>query len=75
MSTTDVTQNHPPSISSLDKLVSLTEFAKRLGKSERTVFRWHTLRKGPRRTVIGRSIYFHEDDISEWVDSQREPKR
>ena len=58
--------------SSLDSLVSLPEFAKRLGKSNRTIFRWHTLRKGPRRTKIGRSSYFLEADIARWVEAQRE---
>ena len=75
MSISEVSQNHPRSTSNLDKLVPLTEFAKRLGKSERTVFRWHTLRKGPRRTKIGRSIFYHEDDIGRWIESQREAQR
>ena len=64
-----------PAVRSLDKLVPLAEFAKRLGVSERTIYRWHARRKGVRRTVISRSIFFHEDDIAEWIDSQRKNYR
>ena len=70
--TSNATQTQSRTTSSLDKLVPLPELAKRLGKSERTIFRWHLLRQGPRRTKIGRSIFFHEADIAVWLDNQRE---
>ena len=61
--------------SALDELISLPDLAKRLEKSLRTITRWHNLRKGPRRTKIGRSVYFREADIAEWLDNQRESAR
>ena len=58
--------------SPLTALVSRDDLARQLNKSTRTLDRWHVERSGPRRTKIGKSIYSHARDVSEWIESQRE---
>ena len=61
---------------SIDRLVTVEELAKRLGKSVRTLNRWHTLRTGPKRFKLGgRTSYYHLDDVIRWIDDQRETQR
>jgi predicted DNA-binding transcriptional regulator AlpA len=49
------------------------ELARQLGKSTRTLDRWHTLRIGPPRVVIGRMILYRRHSVLEWLASREEP--
>ena len=49
------------------------ELARELGKSMRTLDRWHTLRIGPPRVVIGRTILYRRQSVLEWLESREEP--
>jgi predicted DNA-binding transcriptional regulator AlpA len=49
------------------------ELARGLGKSTRTLDRWHTLRIGPPRVVIGRTILYRRQSVLEWLASREEP--
>ncbi len=59
--------------SELESLLSLPELARKLNVSERTLHRWHALRSGPRRTKLGRAIYYRQDDLDAWIRTQRGP--
>ena len=65
MSTTATASHHE-----IDRLVTLTELARRLEVSERTLHRWHSLRTGPPRTRLGRAIYFRQTDLDAWIKAQ-----
>lgn len=49
------------------------ELARGLGKSTRTLDRWHSLRIGPPRVVIGRMILYRWQSVLEWLASREEP--
>ena len=53
--------------SPLDEYVSREELARQLGKSVRTLDRWETMRTGPPRTKIGRSVLYRKEALSEWL--------
>ena len=53
----------------LASYLSHAELAKQLNKSERTLDRWHALRMGPPRTLIGRDIYYRRDAVKRWLES------
>lgn len=46
--------------------------AEAIGVSERTLTRWHSLRVGPPRTVIGRKILYHIPIARAWIAAQEE---
>ena len=48
------------------------EMAEAIGVSERTLTRWHNLRVGPPRTVIGRKILYHIPTARAWIAAQEE---
>jgi predicted DNA-binding transcriptional regulator AlpA len=35
--------------------------------SERTLYRWHRLRKGPPQIKIGRKVYYRADAVRKWL--------
>lgn len=45
------------------------ELAQQLQVSPRTIDRWHTLRSGPPRVTIGRTILYSLDSVREWLKS------
>ncbi len=49
--------------------------AKNLGVSTRTLDRWHSLRIGPPRTVIGKTILYRREAVSEWLRSREDGAR
>jgi predicted DNA-binding transcriptional regulator AlpA len=53
-------------------LLSERDFARLFSRSLRTVRRWHVERRGPRRTVIGRSRYYSRRSIEAWLQRQTE---
>jgi len=50
-------------------LLSKTDTAKFLGVSERTLDRWHTLRKGPARINAGRRVLYRLSAVSTWLSA------
>lgn len=47
--------------------LSPKDTAHMLGVSERTLARWHTLRKGPARIAVGRKVLYRLDAIHDWL--------
>ena len=60
------------SVAILENYVSRREFATQLGKAERTVIRWEIQRRAPKRTKIGRCVYFSRKAIEDWLKAQEE---
>lgn len=52
--------------------LTISEMAHEIGVSERTLARWHSLRIGPPRTVIGRKVLFHGPSARAWMAAQQE---
>lgn len=55
-----------------DDLISEQQFAELVGKTLRTVRRWGIERKGPRRTRLGRSVYYSKAAIRQFLERQEE---
>jgi len=43
-----------------------------LSKSEATLDRWHRLRVGPVRTMIGRTPFYREEALKAWLLAQEQ---
>ena len=56
----------------LENYVTRREFARQLGKDERTVIRWEIQRRAPKRTKIGRTVYFSRQAIETWLKGREE---
>lgn len=56
----------------LDQYVPKNQAAAELGKKPRTLDRWHVERRGPKRTLIGRSVYYSRQAIEDWLKAQEE---
>jgi predicted DNA-binding transcriptional regulator AlpA len=75
-STTQVDLSSPPveAIHSqsalLDGYLRREELAQQFGVSPRTIDRWHSLRNGPPRISIGRTILYRLDSVHEWLQEQ-----
>ena len=52
--------------------VSEYQFAALIGKSLRTVRRWAVERKGPRRTRLGRSVFYSKAAIKQFLERREE---
>ena len=49
------------------------QLARQLGRSTRTIDRWHTQRIGPRRTKVGNKlVLYRKSAVSEWLEAQTE---
>ncbi len=48
------------------------ELAAQLGRCRRTLERWHSLRIGPPRIVVGRMVLYRIDSVREWLSAQQE---
>jgi len=63
----------------IDPLVDRVGAAKILGVSPRTLDRWHLLRIGPPRCLLGGQVRYRVEAIAEWVrsceDAQPRPHR
>lgn len=55
----------------LDNLLTRQEFCEQYGFNYRTVEGWAHRGEGPRCTRLGGRVYYHVDDIAEWVEAQR----
>jgi DNA-binding transcriptional regulator YiaG len=51
------------------------ELAAELGVSVRTVHRWNTLRIGPPRTVVARTVLYRRSTFLNWLASREEKPR
>ena len=60
------------SVAILENYVSPREFARQLGKDERTVIRWEIQRRAPKRTKIGRTVYYSRKSIETWLKGREE---
>ena len=60
------------SVAILENYVSRREFARQLGKDERTVIRWEIQRRAPKRTKIGRTVYYSRKSIETWLKGREE---
>jgi len=56
----------------LDGYLRREELAQQLGVSPRTIDRWQTLRCGPPRVAIGRTILYNLDSVRQWLRSKEE---
>lgn len=46
------------------------ELAQQLGVSPRTIDRWHSLRNGPPRIAIGRTILYNLNSVRGWLQGR-----
>jgi hypothetical protein len=52
------------------------ELAAALYRDKRTLRRWHALRVGPPRTVLGRSIFYNKESVTRWlIEREQRPAR
>lgn len=51
------------------RLFSARRTADILGKSERTLQRWHGKKYGPPRTKIGSAVFYDERGLSQWIQN------
>lgn len=51
-------------------LATPDEVAAYLGKPVATLTQWRYLGKGPRYTMIGRTVRYRWDDVETWIDEQ-----
>ena len=52
--------------------ISEHEFAALMGKSLRTIRRWAVERCGPRRTRLGKTVYFSKTAIKQFMEGREE---
>ncbi len=57
----------------LAEYMSRDELAAQLDRCPRTLDRWHSLRIGPPRTVLGRRVLYRRQAVAEWLRAQEEP--
>jgi predicted DNA-binding transcriptional regulator AlpA len=48
------------------------ELAQALGRSPRTIDRWHVMREGPPRVQVGRTILYKVESVREWLRSREQ---
>ena len=60
----------------LDGFLTESQLAKQLGRTRRTLLRWHVNRIGPPRIQLGRLILYSAKSVRVWIQSQeRGPRR
>ncbi len=52
--------------------ISEREFAVLIGRSLRTIRRWGVARQGPRRTRLGKTVYFSKAAIRQFLEQREE---
>ena len=69
-----------PSINFIDTLNDVTlrqdwfRGYRQLGVSARTIDRWQSLRCGPQRVAVGRTILYSLDSVRQWLESREQAK-
>ncbi len=67
------TPKPPPHAQFLSGFVTESECAEELGISRRTLQRWHRLREGPPRTLVGKKIKYRRASVDAWlIEQERE---
>ena len=61
-----------PHKSLLGVLLSKVDAAQELHVTDRTLDRWHKLRIGPPRTMLGRKVYYRLGSLRDWVRDQED---
>ena len=56
------------------EFIAPDDLAQELNVSPRTLHRWHTLRMGPPRVCIGRTILYRRAAVRAWLEGQEETK-
>ena len=56
----------------LEGYLSRDELAKEIRRSPRTIDRWHTMREGPPRVRMGRTIFYKVDSVRKWLREKEE---
>lgn len=56
----------------LDDYLTKDECAAELKIGPRTLERWHRLREGPPRTIIGRQVLYHKESVRRWIRSHEQ---
>ena len=73
MSDTDTSKLEAPlAVNVLENYVSRKEFANQVNRDERTVIRWEIQRRSPKRTKIGRTVYYSRKAIQDWLKGREE---
>ncbi len=60
----------PAHDSLLDGYLTEAQCAAELGGSRRTLQRWHRLRQGPPRTLVGKKIRYRRASVAAWLLEQ-----
>jgi predicted DNA-binding transcriptional regulator AlpA len=55
-----------------EEFMSERELALALGKTVRTLHRWHAERTGPTRTLAGRAVLYARKNVQQWMESQEQ---
>jgi predicted DNA-binding transcriptional regulator AlpA len=63
-----------PNLTFLDGYLRREELARQLGVSARTIDRWQSLRCGPQRVAVGRTILYSLDSVRQWLESREQAK-
>lgn len=71
MTQDDTLVKHPQG-SLLADFWTLVEMADEVGVSTRTLGRWHNMRIGPPRTLLGNRVLYHKQAARAWVLAQAE---
>ena len=56
----------------LAEYMTRNELAKQLDRCARTLDRWHSLRIGPPRTILGRRVLYRRQAVAAWLLAQEE---
>ena len=53
-------------------LIDPSQLAQELKVSKRTLTRWHVLRTGPPRTLIGKRVLYKRSSVIDWLQTREE---
>ena len=56
----------------LAEYMSRDQLAEQLDRCARTLDRWHSLRIGPPRTIIGKRVLYRRQAVVDWLRAQEE---
>ncbi len=56
----------------LAEYMTRDELAEDLSRCARTLDRWHSLRTGPPRTILGKRVLYRRASVAAWLRSQEE---
>ena len=63
---------YPETQSILSGYMTVLQLAAELGNSPRTLDRWHRLKIGPPRVVIGRLVLYRIESVRTWLRSREQ---